>query len=440
MGPHLRRVSAIVTIVAGFAIAGGAAAAADAPAPTCDQIIAANPPTIDVAYAAAAYSEPPAEQLKQATDQQKDQLRAGARLAAWRATQAIQLGTVVSIHGTNLDKLFSPSCSGKSVVLYLNGLPMTGLTPQPRINPAENIVQFTLSRNDQARINWSSILGSPMTSNDNVAVSLGFADGYPLPSANPAATTLPFKVIPVGWFLLWAVFFLILLAVFLYYTSCTNIIRDPSPASAGSLGLFSLSRLQGAWWFFVIVASYLFIGIITGDFSNSINSTALILLGIGAGTVVGSAAIDSSTDTPAARNQTAASIVKLQAEIRSVDARITQAQGVLNGGLQSTDPAYLTAATTLAEQSALKERLEKQLGLQQGQSQGLLRDILSDANGISFHRFQIAAFTVILSVIFIVQVYQTLAMPVFNTTLMGLLGLSAGTYLGLKIPEAKTPT
>lgn len=39
-----------------------------------------------------------------------------------------------------------------------------------------------------------------------------------------------------------------------------------------------------------------------------------------------------------------------------------------------------------------------------------------------------------------VEVYQSLAMPTFNTTLMGMLGLSAGTYLGLKIPEPTTPT
>jgi hypothetical protein len=38
-----------------------------------------------------------------------------------------------------------------------------------------------------------------------------------------------------------------------------------------------------ALWFFVILAAYLLIGMVTGDFSNSINSTALILLGIGAG-------------------------------------------------------------------------------------------------------------------------------------------------------------
>jgi hypothetical protein len=51
----------------------------------------------------------------------------------------------------------------------------------------------------------------------------------------------------------------------------------------------------------------------------------------------------------------------------------------------------------------------------------------------------IAVWTVVLSIVFIKQVYENLAMPEFNTTLMGLLGLSAGTYLGLKIPEPTSP-
>jgi hypothetical protein len=55
------------------------------------------------------------------------------------------------------------------------------------------------------------------------------------------------------------------------------------------------------------------------------------------------------------------------------------------------------------------------------------------------HRFQLAAFTLVLAGVFVLGVYDDLAMPEFNTTLMGLLGLSAGTYLGLKIPEATLP-
>ena len=67
-------------------------------------------------------------------------------------------------------------------------------------------------------------------------------------------------------------------------------------------------------------------------------------------------------------------------------------------------------------------------------------DILSDANGISFHRFQVAAWTLVLGIIFCIAVYKVLAMPDFNGSLLALLGISAGTYLGLKIPEATTPT
>jgi hypothetical protein len=41
--------------------------------------------------------------------------------------------------------------------------------------------------------------------------------------------------------------------------------------------------------------------------------------------------------------------------------------------------------------------------------------------------------------IFILQVYANLAMPTFSESLLALLGISAGTYLGLKIPEQTTP-
>jgi ABC-type Mn2+/Zn2+ transport system permease subunit len=66
-------------------------------------------------------------------------------------------------------------------------------------------------------------------------------------------------------------------------------------------------------------------------------------------------------------------------------------------------------------------------------------DIVSDANGVSFNRFQIAAWTVVLGIVFISRVYRELAMPTFSDTLLGLMGISAGTYLGLKIPEQTPP-
>ena len=74
------------------------------------------------------------------------------------------------------------------------------------------------------------------------------------------------------------------------------------------------------------------------------------------------------------------------------------------------------------------------------QSEGWLIDSLSDANGVSFHRFQLFSWTVILGGVFVVNTYRELNMPVFDTTLMGLLGLSAATYLGLKVPETESTT
>ena len=63
--------------------------------------------------------------------------------------------------------------------------------------------------------------------------------------------------------------------------------------------------------------------------------------------------------------------------------------------------------------------------------------ILGDEDGPSFHRFQILAW--IRSVICIASVVQPIDLPTFSSTLLGLMGISSGTYLGFKFPEQKTP-
>lgn len=69
------------------------------------------------------------------------------------------------------------------------------------------------------------------------------------------------------------------------------------------------------------------------------------------------------------------------------------------------------------------------------QSQGFLRDIISDDYGVSFHRFQIFAWTIVLVAVFIRQVTAYLTMPEFNSSLLVLMGISSGTYLGIKATE-----
>lgn len=62
-------------------------------------------------------------------------------------------------------------------------------------------------------------------------------------------------------------------------------------------------------------------------------------------------------------------------------------------------------------------------------------DILSDENGVSFHRLQIVAWTIVLKVIFIYRVHTKHEMPDFDAQLLGLMGISSGTYIGFKFPE-----
>jgi len=45
------------------------------------------------------------------------------------------------------------------------------------------------------------------------------------------------------------------------------------------------------------------------------------------------------------------------------------------------------------------------------------------------------AWTVVLGIVFINAVQTDLAMPDFDATLLGLMGLSSGTYIGFKFPE-----
>ena len=67
-------------------------------------------------------------------------------------------------------------------------------------------------------------------------------------------------------------------------------------------------------------------------------------------------------------------------------------------------------------------------------SKGLI-DFLSDDDGLSFHRFQMFAWTIVLLCIFVTSVFKTLTMPDFDSTLLALMGISGGTYVGFKLPK-----
>jgi hypothetical protein len=413
---------ALLIALAALALTTSQFALAELASPNCNDVAAAA--TIDDAYKVVPERPSPPAQ----------------RPVANPDIKTVQLQNVIAVKVANLEKLYDRACQNKPIVLFLNGHPVKSLTPYPPTNPGDKVLNFVLSRTEASKEAWTAILGRPGFDTREIEVSIGFEDQFPLKPTTAKLPRLNLDIIPSGWFILWCVIFIGMLALFFISARRSNIIRDGNPIAGDTPGVsatYSLSRSQGAWWFFVILAAYLLIGIVTGDFSNSINSTAIILLGIGAGTVLGSAAIDAQKSTPADLQAERDKAASLRTELDQLDKDMAEIKKKLQAAAPPTDVQQLTLDLGRKQE----ERAQKLSAYRKlvRNSEGFLKDILSDANGISFHRFQLFAWTVVLSIIFIKEVYENLAMPTFNTTLMGLLGLSAGTYLGLKIPEPTLP-
>ncbi|WP_158995794.1 hypothetical protein [Mucilaginibacter sp. L196] len=159
--------------------------------------------------------------------------------------------------------------------------------------------------------------------------------------------------------------------------AAANNIGNPKPA-------FSLSRTQLAFWTVIISSTFIYVVI---NFSSgtsivipNLPPVNLVLLGIAAGTSIVAKVIDNSQ----------------------------------------------------------KDNAGNSISQQDLPSKGFLTDIISDENGISIHRLQNVIWTAIVGVIYIYYVIINSKIPdgtIINNDLLGLMGISAGTYLGLKTTE-----
>ncbi len=117
--------------------------------------------------------------------------------------------------------------------------------------------------------------------------------------------------------------------------------------------------------------------------------------------------------------------------------RIQQAEQVERAGL--VDPEAIAAHER--ERAAVLDRLHVVKRQREffalSPAKRALYDLLGDNYLISFHRFQIFLWTLVLGVIFVSNVLHDLAMPEFSPTLLAIMGISGGTYLGFKLPEQK---
>jgi hypothetical protein len=385
-------------------------------------------------------------------------------------TREVTLGDVIEVDVTGYTSLVEQAqCppAKKNIVLYLDDRPVPGGTtyppsdPRPSGTPEVTTLYFTLNPSYDpttgARDVWTYLLGQPSLDEPKpVEVSIGIEDQFAVPASN---NVINLKVVPMRSFLFWLLIFAVLVIGFWLLARKTDLLRDAvPPPGGGHRRPYSLARTQAAWWFFLVLASYLLIGIITGDFADTITGTALTLLGISAGTTLGSAFVDASkAQSPETQAQEANAITTLETEITQLEGDVSQLKAHVDSGaapapggsdvLQldakadgAASPSLPALRVDLAQKQAELETKKSQLNKVCNVSENFLRDILSDVNGVSFHRFQMVAWSLVLGIIFIVDVYRVLAMPTFNSTLLALLGISAGTFVGLKIPEPTDPT
>lgn len=327
-------------------------------------------------------------------------------------SRPVGLGAVIAVEVEGLAALIEAAGGFGNAILFLDGIPLEDLPPLG-VRPDRGWLIYRLDRTDQADQAWHLLLGGPKSLVRELSVSVGASTSEPLPTA---VERFPLAVIH-GWEM--ALFVVLLVAAvvaFAVAAARTDLLRDrAADVPAGAVRPYSLARCQMAWWFFLVVAAYVFIWLALDEL-DTITPSVLGLIGIGSGTALGAAMIDGQKKQ--SRDEAAAALGRMQA------AAAPEA---------TADPA--AQAVRQMQMAQMEQRRDGLRGAVKGGSRGLARDLLWDGAGISLHRFQIVVWTLVLGTIFAASVYLDLAMPEFSATLLGLMGISSGTYLGFKLPE-----
>jgi len=163
-----------------------------------------------------------------------------------------------------------------------------------------------------------------------------------------------------------------LFVIFLLYRK-TDLLRGlPEQTPPVGKKVFSLALSQMLFWTVLVMGAYVFIWATTGDI-DTVTDSILILMGISSVTALGARVIDTtSTGKPVTPELSSGSYWK---------------------------------------------------------------DILKGTTDYEPHRLQIVAWTIVLGIVFLCTVWSDLTMPSFNGTLLTLMGISSGTYLGFKMKE-----
>jgi hypothetical protein len=266
----------------------------------------------------------------------------------------------------------------------------------------------------------SAVEAAPAGGGVSAAAAAGETPGTDLGACSSAGLQGPWRA---GYW-----FGIALLAmVIVKLASATPLLRDRGPGSPWSLG-----RTQMAWWFFFVICAYVHIWLVT-DRYTSLTTSVLALIGISAGTALAGAVIDDGKQNQLLQKPM---LEDTKGQLQKANTHLVHSAAAAAAGVQAE--AAMASLPALQSNFSMLKDIDAQLAqmpTKQPTRNSFWLDLLSDENGISFHRFQMVIWTLVLTAVFVSRVICTQRMPDFDANLLGLMGISSGAYIGFKFPE-----
>ncbi len=258
-------------------------------------------------------------------------------------------------------------------VLIINGMSVPGIAAM-KVNNTENTIYFKLDENIRTML--TAFIGE--VSLNNIVVPVTISVSKTLPFAK-AIGDIPFSIslhpkVSKYWIFAVGIPALLLIGLALF----NNLLKEDKNI------YYSLGRTQLFFWTIIFLVSYLYIWGVTESLPD-ITGTILVILGI------------SVTTTAAGK--------------------------VIENEHKKTEEELISLPSQLSD---IEEK-----------SEGFLKDILSDNSSINIHRFQNVLFNLTFGIIFIQKAFSSHLLPEFDNNALLLMGISSGTYAGLKITEYK---
>jgi hypothetical protein len=263
----------------------------------------------------------------------------------------------------------------KHILLFIDNMQLKGIYPDTyAVDRDKGELHFFVDHSEEPIALWDHLMLSRESRNffsRRVSISVGLEDQDPIPTLVKDKNSFKLIMVRKRWFYISVVALLVLLGLFIFLVIETNMLRDSGPNPPHG-GRKPYSLAKTQMAIWLFtIMSSWLLLYVLKHSFDTINESLVILMGISSGAGIGAATIDTNRNLKAAVKR----------------------------------------------------------------SQGFIRDILSDSNGISFHRFQVFAWTIVMVMVFIRQVASYLVMPEFSGALLTLMGISSGTYLGFKVSE-----